>query len=365
MRKVSFPGRIGFQQELKRRVNEYFETNRISPHANWRMVSKTIVILLWLAVSYVLLVFFSSSLILALISAVAVAQGFVLVGFNIMHDGAHGSYSKSKKVNWIMGFTLDLIGGSHMFWRHKHNILHHTYTNINELDDDIHISSLMRFSPAQKRYPWHRFQHWYAFPLYGLMTLLWVSYGDFRKFFTGRIGDYELPKPSPGATILFFLTKFFYFSYMLILPMLFHPVAYVIGFFLVVHFVLGISMATVFQLAHVVEDNAFPEPDPMSGEIDNEWAIHEVETTANFARRSKLAAWYCGGLNFQIEHHLFPRVCHIHYPAISKIVEKTCHEFGIRYVAYPTIRAAVAAHWRFLKKLGQPEPAAEMVGSLA
>jgi linoleoyl-CoA desaturase len=365
MKKVSFPGRFGFQQELKRRVTEYFETNRISPHANWRMVLKTIVILLWLAASYVLLVFFSSSLILAIITAVAVAQGFVLVGFNIMHDGAHGSYSKSKKVNWLMGFTLDLIGGSHMFWRHKHNILHHTYTNVNELDDDIHVGSLMRFSPAQKRRPWHRFQHWYAFPLYGFMTLLWVSYGDFRKFFTGRIGDYELPTPSPGATFLFFLTKFFYFSYMLILPMLFHPVAYVIGFFLLVHFVLGITMATVFQLAHVVGENTFPTPHPESGEIDNEWAIHEVETTANFARKNKLAAWYFGGLNFQIEHHLFPRVCHIHYPAISKIVERTCHEFGIKYVSYPTIRAAVAAHWRFLKKLGRQEPAAEMVGSLA
>ncbi|MDZ7359172.1 MAG: acyl-CoA desaturase [candidate division KSB1 bacterium] len=365
MKKISFPLRLGFYQELKKRVQTYFEENGISPHADWRMVLKTVIILAWLATSYVLLVFFSSSLILAVISAFAVAQGFVLVGFNIMHDGAHGSYSKSKKVNWMMGFTLDLIGGSHMFWRHKHNILHHTYTNINELDDDIHVGNLMRFSPAQKRRPWHRFQHWYAFPLYGFMTLLWVSYGDFHKFFTGRIGDYELPEPSPGAAFLFFLTKFFYFGYMLILPMFFHPIAYVIGFFLLVHFVLGLTMATIFQLAHVVEDNAFPVPHPGSGEIDNEWAIHEVETTANFAPKSRLAAWYCGGLNFQIEHHLFPRVCHIHYPAISKIVERTCREFGIRYMSYPTLRAAIVAHFRFLKKLGQKEVKLKMAESLA
>jgi linoleoyl-CoA desaturase len=365
MRKISFPLRLGFYHELKQRVQTYFEKNGISPHADWRMILKTVVILAWLATSYVLLVFFSSSLILAVISAFAVAQGFVLVGFNIMHDGAHGSYSKSKKVNWMMGFTLDLIGGSHIFWRHKHNILHHTYTNINELDDDIHVGNLMRFSPEQKRRPWHRFQHWYAFPLYGFMTLLWVSYGDFRKFFTGRIGDYELPKPSPGAAFLFFLTKFFYFSYMLILPMFFHPVAYVIGFFLLVHFVLGLTMATIFQLAHVVEDNAFPVPHPDSGEIENEWAIHEVETTANFAPKSRLAAWYCGGLNFQIEHHLFPRVCHIHYPAISKIVERTCREFGIKYMSYPTIRAAIVAHYQWLKKLGHKEPAPEAVGVIA
>src|SRR5574341_470778 len=255
MTKISFPNHVGFYEELKKRVNGYFEANGISKHADWRMVLKTVVILAWLATAYVLLVFISSSLLLAVISAIAVAQGFVLVGFNIMHDGAHGSYSKNKRVNLIMGYTLDLIGGSHMFWRHKHNILHHTYTNINELDDDIGNSGFMRLSPAQKRYPLHRFQHFYAFPAYGLMTLLWVTVGDFRKFFTGRIGDYRLPQPPPSESFLFFLTKIFYFGYMLILPMFFHPFWHVLGFFLLIHFVLGFTMAIIFQLAHVVGDN--------------------------------------------------------------------------------------------------------------
>lgn len=353
MKKVTFPGRIGFHEQVKKRVNRYFETTNLSKHANWRMVLKTAVILAWLATGYVMLLYAASSLLMAIISAVAVAQGFVLVGFNIMHDGAHGSYSKSKRLNWLMGFTLDLIGGSNMFWRHKHNILHHTYTNINELDDDIQIGGIMRFSPEQPWRPWHRFQHLYAFPAYSLMTLLWVTIGDFRKFFTGRIGDYRLPKPGAGESFLFFLTKIFYFGYMLVLPMFFHPVLHVLAFFLIVHVVLGCTMATIFQLAHVVEDNAFPAPDPNSGKIDNEWAIHQVETTANFAPRSKFAAWYCGGLNFQIEHHLFPRICHIHYPVISKIVQKTCDEFGIKYVSHSTLRKAVAAHLRFLRDLGQ------------
>jgi linoleoyl-CoA desaturase len=358
MIKVTFPGRVGFYEEVKKRVNHYFEANHLSKNADWRMVLKTAIVLLWFGVSYVLLVFASTSLIMAIISAVAVAQGFVLIGFNIMHDGAHGSYSKNKFINWIMGFTNDLIGGSHMFWRHKHNILHHTYTNINEIDDDIAINGIMRFTPGQKRHPWHRFQHLYAFPAYGLMSLLWVTIGDFRKFFTGRIGDYKLPKPSISESSLFFLTKFFYFGYMLVLPMFFHPVWQVLVFFLLVHFVLGITMATIFQLAHVVGENTFPVPDPQTNFVDNEWAIHEVETTANFAPKNKLAAWYLGGLNFQIEHHLFPRVCHIHYPAISKIVEKACRDFGIHYVSYPTVRAAIAAHYRFLKKLGREEAGA-------
>jgi linoleoyl-CoA desaturase len=174
-----------------------------------------------------------------------------------------------------------------------------------------------------------------------------------------------LPKPSPAESFLFFLTKIFYFFYMLVLPMFFYPFWHVTGLFLVVHVVLGFTMAIVFQLAHVTGDNTFPRPNPATGEIDNEWAIHEVETTADFAPKSQLAAWYCGGLNFQIEHHLFPRVCHIHYPAISKIVEQTCREFGISYVSYPTLRAAVVAHVRFLKKLGQKELLPEVARNLA
>lgn len=360
MQKVTFTSRLGFYDEVKKQVYEYFEENKLSPHANWRMYLKTAIILLWLATAYVLLVFATSSLIMAIISAVAVAQGFALVGFNIMHDGNHGGYSRSRRVNSIMGFTLNLIGGSSWFWKHKHNILHHTYTNINELDEDIHVDGIMRMSPVQRRRPWHRFQHLYAFPAYSLMSLLWVTIGDFRKFFTGRIGDYQLPKISAGETTLFFLTKVFYFGYMLVLPMFFHPVLHVLAFFVLVHVVLGFCLAITFQLAHVVEGNTFPEPDPASATIENEWAIHEVETTADFAPKSKLAHWYFGGLNFQIEHHLFPRICHIHYPAISKIVKKVCEEFDINYVSYPTVRAAVAAHYRFLRMLGRedeiPEP---------
>lgn len=353
MQKVTFTSRLGFYEEVKMRVQKYFEENRLSPHADWRMYLKTAIILAWLATAYIVLVFATSSLIMAIISAVAVAQGFALVGFNIMHDGNHGGYSRHKSVNWIMGFMLNLIGGSYWFWRHKHNILHHTYTNINELDEDIQLEGIMRMSPVQPRRPWQRYQQLYAFPAYSLMSLLWVTIGDFRKFFTGRIGDYQLPKIRAGEATLFFLTKIFYFGYMLVLPMFFHPVLHVLGFFVLVHLVLGFTLALTFQLAHVVEGNTFPRPDPASATLDNEWAIHEVETTANFAPQNRLAAWYFGGLNFQIEHHLFPRVCHIHYPEISKIVKKACEEFGIQYVSYPTVRAAVAAHYRFLKMLGR------------
>ena len=290
---------------------------------------------------------------MAVITAFAVAQGFVLVGFNMMHDGNHGSYSKNKKVNWFMGFMLDLIGGSNLLWRHKHNILHHTYTNIHEADDDLHSGGLLRLSPDQEWRPWHRFQHWYAVPVYSLLTISWVTYSDFKRFFTRRIGDYVWRKPTVSETTLFFLTKIFYFGYMLVLPMFFHPVLHVLLAFIGIHLVLGFTLSIVFQLAHTIEGNTFPKPNEQTGNIENEWAIHQVETTADFAPRNRLAAWYLGGLNFQIEHHLFAKICHIHYPALSKIVEKTCREFSIPYVSYPTVRAAILAHFRFLKMMGK------------
>jgi len=360
-KKISFPARSDFYKILKRRVEEYFTDKQLPRTGTWRMFVKTGIILSWLAVSYLLLVFFSTSLIMAIISAFAVAQGFVLVGFNIMHDANHGSYSRNKGVNNVLGFTLDLIGGSRMLWKQKHNILHHTYTNIDELDDDIHSNGLLRLSPRQEWRPWHRFQHLYAFPVYSLLTLSWITFSDFNKFFTGRIGEYQLRKPSVPEATLFFLTKLFYFGYMLVLPLLLHPILHVLIAFVGIHLILGFTLSIVFQLAHTVEGNTFPTPHEESGTIENEWAIHQVETTANFAPRNKLAAWYQGGLNFQIEHHLFSNICHIHYPAVSEIVQRTCREMGISYVSYPTVRSAVLGHFRFLRNLGKNPDISEVV----
>jgi len=352
IKKISFPVRVGFHKTVKLRVNQYFTEKRTAKTGDRRMFLKTGVAIAWLVVSYILLVFFSTSLIMAVVTAFALAQGFVLVGFNVMHDGAHGSYSRNKTINWLMAFTLDLIGGSQMLWRQKHNILHHTYTNIDELDEDLQTSGLLRLSPDQNRRPWHRFQHLYALPVYSLLTLSWLTFADFQEFFRGRIGKYRLQKPRNADVLMFFLTKAFYFGYALVLPLLFHPIAQVLVAFVAVHLILGFTLSLVFQLAHTVEGNTFPKPDTRTGFIEKEWAVHEVETTANFAPNNKLATWYLGGLNFQIEHHLFSKVCHTHYPALSEIVERTCSEFAIPYTCYPTLRSAIVAHFRFLKKMG-------------
>ncbi len=358
MTKITFPARSDFYRTLKQRVDTYFSEQKLTRHGNAHMFLKTAIILTLLASSYVLLVFFSASLLMAVITAFAVAQGFVLVGFNIMHDGNHGSYSRNKAVNRFMGLTMDLIGGSSFIWKQKHNVLHHTYTNIDELDDDLQSSGLLRLSPEQPWRPWHRFQHWYAFPLYSLLTISWIVFSDFYKVFTNRIGDYEMRNVTASDRTVFFLTKLFYFGYMIALPLVFHPLLHVLITFVAIHLVMGFTLSVVFQLAHTVDENEFPTPDEIDGSMENEWAIHQVETTADFARQSKVAAWYLGGLNFQIEHHLFARICHVHYPALSKIVEQTCRDFSIDYVSHPTVGAAIIAHLKFLRRLGTGTAAA-------
>jgi linoleoyl-CoA desaturase len=357
VQKIRFSAQVGFHATLQKRIRQYFEARKRPTTGDWRMFLKAGICLTWMVTAYVLLVFFATSLITAIIAAFALAQGCILVSCNVMHDGGHDSFSSNKKINWLMGFTLDVLGGNQMLWRQKHNVLHHTYTNINALDSDLHTSKMLRLHPEQPWRRWHRLQHVYAFPLYSLLTFSWVTYSDFCKFFSGHIGPYKLRQYTTLEVLRFFFMKLFYVGYALLLPLFFHPVSHVLIAFVGVHLIIGFTLSIVFQLAHAMESNAFPTPDTHSGTINNEWAIHEVETTANFAPHNTLLTWYVGGLNFQIEHHLFARICHVHYPAISAIVRETCHEFSLPYVSYPTFRSAIAAHYRFLKTMGR-QPAA-------
>jgi linoleoyl-CoA desaturase len=352
MQKISFPTKGDFYSELRQRVDLYFSKNNLKHTGNWKMYLKTIIIIIMFFTSYISLVFFSTSMVMALISAFFLAQSFVLIGFNIMHDSNHGSYSQSKLINRIMGYTMDLIGSSHTLWKQKHNILHHTYTNIDGMDEDLESSGFLRLSPNQKWKSKFKLQHIYAIPVYGFLTLSLIFAGDFKKLWTGKIGTQKLKKVKLSEHLIFYGFKLIYFGYMIILPLFFHSFFYVLFFFLFIHFILGLTLALVFQMAHTVETNAFPIPEQSTGNIENEWAIHQVETTANFSPKSILAAWYLGGLNFQIEHHLFTNICHIHYPQISKIVKRTSEDFSVNYVSYPTLFSAIGAHFKFLKRLG-------------
>ena len=348
-----FPARSAFHATVKQRVAQYFVARHLATTGDWRLFVKTGVILAWLAGSYGLLVFGVTSWLGALLAGVALAQGLALVGFNIVHDGAHESYARSATINRLMGGMLNVLGGSQWVWRHKHNRLHHVYTNIHPFDEDIETYGLLRMHPAQPWRPWHRWQHVYAWAVYSVLTLSWVTVSDVHKLVSGHIGPSPLPTLTVTDVSIVCVTKLLYVGYALLLPWWWHPWQHVLLAFVGVHLLLGLTLSVVFQLAHTTEHSAFPTSAEPAGVMPTPWAVHTVATTANFAPRNPLVAWYVGGLNFQIEHHLFARISHVHYPALSAIVVATCQEYALTYVCYPTVRAALAGHYRFLRRMGR------------
>jgi linoleoyl-CoA desaturase len=283
--------------------------------------------------------------------------GIAGVGMSVMHDANHGAYSENKLVNKLMGGTLNLLGGFDVNWRHQHNILHHTYTNITHIDEDIDQRLKMRWTPHFKYHPVQRFQHIYAFLAYCLATLSWTVLKDFRQFYNySQNGVYKSTKwQMAGDFMKLILTKVVYYIYILIIPIvvLKYNTGLIIGGYLFMHAIGGFFLSTVFQLAHVVEGTTFPMPND-KGEIENEWAIHQMETTADFAHGNRFLTWFTGGLTHQVEHHLFPDICHVHYQRIAPIVKSTAEEFGVPYHYNPGYWSALKSHVVILKKFGLP-----------
>jgi linoleoyl-CoA desaturase len=347
----------GFMSELRRRTDDYFATTGKSDRDCWRMYLKTAVILAWLATSYALLVFAAPTLWLAAPLSISLALAISAVGFSVQHDGGHHAYSRYEWVNRLAALSLDLIGASSYLWRWKHVVMHHTYPNVAGQDTDIDIGALARLAPGQRGRWFHRWQHAYLWFLYSLTASVWHLYGDFKEVITGRIGGHKIPRPTGWELVTFITGKVVSISLLLGIPMFVHSWWVVLIFYLVVTAVLGIVLTVVFQLAHCVGEADFPLPDDSTLRMPDAWAAHQVRTTVDFARDSRVLCWLLGGLNFQVVHHLFPRICHIHYPALSRIIETTCAEFGVRYSAHRSFLAGVVSHFRWLRRLGRPQPA--------
>ena len=339
-----------FVSDLQQSVNKYFEDNKISKNADYRMVLKTIVMLSLYIVPYFLILFghFGEWTMLGL--CCIMGTGLAGIGFSIAHDALHGSYSKNEKINRFLGMSMSFVGANDYMWKIKHNIKHHTFTNIYEKDEDLSVVKFLRLSPNAPHRPIHRIQHIVAIFAYSMLSLSWVLYTDYNKVFR-----YKDPAHPPKEIIKLLAFKLFYYIYILAIPMIVLPLAWwkvLIGF-TALHLVGGFIITIIFQLAHVVEDTDHPEPEE-NGYIDNAWIVHQMETTANFAIRNPVITWFVGGLNFQVEHHLFPRICSIHYPAISHIVESVARKHQVAYYNHRTFLSAVNSHFKTLKKLGNP-----------
>jgi linoleoyl-CoA desaturase len=342
---------------LKKNVNEYFKEKGISTKGNWKMLVKSAVMLSVYIAPFIIMLTVPMAGWMIFPLALLMGIGMAGTGMSVMHDAVHGSFSKKNWMNQILGSTIFLLGTTMFNWKVQHNILHHTFTNIDGMDEDIGGRELLRFSKHAPLKKIHRFQHFYAYFLYSLMTLSKLVKDFFQLHEYNKTGmtRQQNAKPVWEYTKLIGI-KALYFFIAIGLPFMLTDFTWwqILLAFLIMHCTAGFIMSVVFQMAHVVEGVSQPLPDE-SGNIENEWAIHQLQTTANFSRRSRVMNWFIGGLNFQIEHHLFPNICHIHYRKISHIVERTAIEYGLPYNIKPTFVHALASHTRMLKSLGSSQ----------
>ncbi|MFY0627049.1 MAG: acyl-CoA desaturase [Reichenbachiella sp.] len=351
-----------FAATLKKRVNNYFQSNQIERDANSSMVIKTISLLTWYLVPYFIMLFSGTTNIPLLIGLwIIMGLGKAFIGTAVMHDALHGSYFKNRTMNTLIGFTATIIGVDELIWKIQHNVLHHTYTNIEDTDEDILPRFVFRFSKHQPRMWFHKFQHIYAPIFYCVPLLEWITTKDFIKAFEYK--NLKLIKPGKFSKefSLIVFRKLVYYAFFIALPLMVIniPIWMTIMMIIVSHSVTGIMLAMIFQTAHVVQPAEFLKEEYEN--IDRGWTTHQLITTCNYGMNNKVLSWFVGGLNFQVEHHLFPDVCHVHYPEISKIVQATTKEFKLPYQSFDTFGQAIASHFELLKSMGKPEEAKQVV----
>jgi linoleoyl-CoA desaturase len=358
MKEIKFITRdkTNFFRTLNKRVNDYFKDNNLKKTGNWKLYSKSVFMFLLFFLPFILALTVPMSGWMQLFMAFLSGIGMAGVGMNVMHDANHESFSSKNWVNKMMGSSMYILAGNVYNWQVQHNVLHHTYTNIQGMDEDISAGRVIRFSEHADKLKIHRFQKYYSLFLYGLLTINWAITTDFkqtRNYLRRKLSFGKLPSPAKQWSVLV-ITKILYYVVWLVLPMLFSDLLWwqvLLGFF-VMHYTAGMILSVVFQLAHVMPNTEMPLPD-QEGNMEHTWAIHQLFTTSNFAINNKLVNFYTGGLNHQVEHHIFPHISHIHYKKISDIVRQTAKEFNLPYNEYRTMRGAFLDHFKQLSYLGK------------
>ncbi len=344
-----------FGKEVQDKVHQFFKENNISEQADTAAYIRILVLFTLFFGIYFTVLFSGVSLTISFFLCILMGMTMAGIGFGVGHDALHGSISKKPWVNNLLGFSFELLGANTYMWKLTHNSIHHTYTNIYPLDDDLDSTPLLRMSPYAKYKKFHRFQHWYAIPAYSLATLVWAISKDYTYFLKKDLGPFKNKKhPKKEVFLLFFYKAIYYFLF-IALPLMILPITvgqFIIGY-LAMHLTTGIIIGVIFQLAHLVQETSHVLPTGKENFIDS-WYIHQMHTTANFDCENKFLTFYVGGLNFQIEHHLFPRVCSTHYPMIRPIVKEVAKKYGVPYHENLTLITAIRSHVRTLKALSRP-----------
>ncbi len=345
-----------FYQTLKLRVDQYFADQGLEKTGGSAILTKAIVLLLAYFTLFAVLLS-KPSIGFALITCVLLGVVHAGIGFAVMHDAAHGSFSSNRNLNNFFAYSANLLGGNLSLWKFKHNIIHHTYTNIEGADQDIAHMPVFSLNEHQPKKGFNRYQHLYGWVFYALSLVIWVFGLDFHKYFRRKVGAFKIEKISTQEHFIFWLSKILFVLIYMVLPAMVWGVGPMLIGLLIVLGVSGFILSTVFQLAHVVEDLDFPIVQKGEIRVSKEWAAHQLATTANFCTENAWMTWYTGGLNYQIEHHLFAKISHVHYPALRPIVKATAAEFGFPYHEFSDLKQAIGSHYRHLRKVGVPNEA--------
>jgi linoleoyl-CoA desaturase len=335
-----------FFTELKASVDAHLARTPARPSL---LALKSALILSWWVASWVVLVFVVSTWWQAALAAASLGFAMASIGFNVQHDGGHHAASRHRSVNRLFAFGLDLLGGSSWIWHWKHNVFHHTTPNLVGLDVDIDIQPFVRLAPQQALRPWHRFQHLYTWFLYALLAIKWHFVDDFRDVATGHIGTQRFPRPRGFELFAFISGKVLFFTWAFVVPLVFHAWWKVLLGYLVASVMLSLSLAITFQAAHCVEEATFP-CSKTPPQVD--WAEHQLRTSVDFGPRQWVWTALLGGLNFQTVHHLFPRLSHLELEAVAPVVHEVCARHGVQYRVLPGFGAAIASHFRWLRRMG-------------
>ena len=348
--RVTFAKSIGFRKELNKRVNAYFQSENIAPRDNLAMYFKTAIIVGWVISAWALTIFFLPTIWMKVIGCIILGLGVAGIPFSVGHDANHGGYSSKKSVNYIVGLSIDLIGISSYLWKFRHNFLHHTYTNILGHDVDIDADGLVRMSPFAEHQWFHNFQHLSIYFLYSVLLIYWSLSDVYLIIFKRKYHDYAIPIPKRIDMFILLGSKIIWLGLFIGVPIAvgYTPIETLVGF-CIAYMTAGLVSGNIFMMAHVMQPAEFIQPHSDSNNIDDEWAIFQIKTTVDFAPKNRFLNWYIGGLNYQTVHHLFPHICHIHYPKIAPILAQVCHERGVRYNVYPTFTEALAANYDWLK----------------
>ncbi len=353
MLKVTFDNSQSlFFKTLKEKVDKYFDDQHLDPAGNAKLYFKSVIQVLSALGIYLVLVFFTPTPIYAAILCGVLGLNMAVIGFNVMHEGGHQSFSKYAWLNKASAYFLNALGGNSYYWKIKHNVNHHTFTNIEGMDSDLDVRPWMRLHPSQPRYWFHRFQHIYFVVLYGLSYFVWIFFDDFKKYISGKVTPDSKPKRlALKEHLIFWSTKVMYVAFYIVLPIVMVGWAQALIGYAIMVFACGVFISVVFQLAHVVEATAYTSTVLEVTKIPQSWAVHQLRSTANFATSNKVLSWFLGGLNFQIEHHLFPNISHVHYPQVSRMVREACKEYNIDYLEYSSMFKAFTSHLLHLRKL--------------